>query len=455
MQTHTHILGIGGTFMGGIAMLASELNHKVTGSDLALYPPMSTQLEAKGIEVIQGYGEEQLNVIPDHLVIGNVMSRGMPVVEAVLNRDIPYASGPEWLAKEVLSGQHVLAVSGTHGKTTTTSMLAWILEEAGLNPGFLIGGIPSNFNISARLGGGEYFVLEADEYDCAFFDKRSKFAHYKPNTLIINNIEFDHADIFPNLEAIQQRFHHLIRTVPGNGLIIVPAQDAHIQTVLQKGCWTPLYVIGKDNDISALLKSPEGNHFEVYRKQSNTMQKIGEVKWSLLGQHNVMNALAALAAAFHIGVKPEVALQALSTFKGVKRRLEIIGQKNGVTVYDDFAHHPTAIQTTLAGLRAKIGSERIIVILDFGSNTMRAGYHRKELPAALQTADAVYFFKSKSMEWDIEEMAESSKGNAGVFSDAKALLSNLNHKMQAGDHIVCMSNGGMGDLRAQILERIQ
>lgn len=449
MQTYTHILGIGGTFMAGIAMLASELKHKVTGSDLKIYPPMSTQLAANGIEATEGYGIEQLHPLPNTLVVGNVMFRGMPVVEALLNQGLPYVSGPEWLAKHVLAGKHVLAVSGTHGKTSTASMLAWILEVAGLNPGFLIGGIPLNFDISARLGGGQYFVVEADEYDCAFFDKRSKFAHYNPNTLIINNIEFDHADIFPNLEAIQQRFHHLVRTVPGNGLIIFPEQDANIQVVLEKGCWTPLYAIGKD--IFAVLKSPAGDQFEVYSKDNH---KIGEVQWDLLGQHNRMNALAAISAACHVGVKPEIAVQALNSFAGVKRRLEIKGKANQITLYDDFAHHPTAIKTTLAGLRAKVGNARLLVILDFRSNTMRRGDHQEHLAASLQDADKVYFLKSADIPWDVEQMAESSGRSGGVFAEHAELLECLGHLMQPGDHIVCMSNGSLGALQAQLWERM-
>lgn len=455
MKPHIHILGIGGTFMAGIAMLACELKNKVTGSDLKMYPPMSTQLSDKGIDVIEGYGVEQLIPTPNNLVIGNVMSRGMPVVEAALNQGLPYMSGPEWLAKTVLSGQHVLACSGTHGKTSTASMLAWILEVAGLNPGFLIGGIPFNFDISARLGGGRYFVVEADEYDCAFFDKRSKFAHYKPNTLIINNIEFDHADIFPNLEAIQQRFHHLIRTVPGNGLIIVP-EDANIQTVLEKGCWTPLYTVGKN--ILAIAKSSEANHFEVYLKTTQNPSgevKAGEIQWDLLGQHNKLNAMAAISAALHVGVKPQIAIQALNTFKGVKRRLEIVGKGNGITLYDDFAHHPTAIQTTLAGLRAKVGRERILMILDFRSNTMRLGYHQNRLAASIQDADKVYFLKTPDVEWDVEKMAESSGRSGGIFAEHSALLACLDHTLKPGDHVVCMSNGGMSGLQAQLLERIR
>lgn len=444
MQSHTHILGIGGTFMAGIAILGNELKNKVTGSDLKIYPPMSTQLNAKGIGIIEGYGAEQLNPAPDTLIVGNVMSRGMPVIEALLNQGLDYVSGPEWLAKHVLRGQHVLAVSGTHGKTTTASMLAWILEVAGLNPGFLIGGIPQNFDVSARLGGGRYFVVEADEYDCAFFDKRSKFAHYKPNTLIINNIEFDHADIFPNLEAIQQRFHHLVRTVPGNGLIIVPDQDLNVQTVLAKGCWTPLCMIGKD--LFAVEKSSAGNVFEVHSKD----RKIGEVQWNLLGQHNKMNALAAIAAASHVGVQPEIAVKALNVFKSVKRRLEMVGQNNGITLYDDFAHHPTAIKTTLAGLRAAVGTQRILVILDFRSNTMRAGHHREQLPASLKDADRVFFLKPPDIQWDLEKMAAESGRSGGVFSEHSALLESLRNTLQPGDHLVCMSNGAMSELQARL-----
>lgn len=450
---HTHILGIGGTFMAGLAVLASDLGHKVTGSDLKIYPPMSTQLSEKGIFPIEGYNVEQLNSKPDALIIGNVMRRGMPIIESLLNQNARFESGPEWLSKNILATQHVLAVSGTHGKTSTSSMLAWILEIAGFNPGFLIGGIPSNFGVSARLGRGEYFVVEADEYDCAFFDKRSKFIHYRPNTLIVNNLEFDHADIFPNLEAIQSQFHHLVRTVPGNGLIIYPEADQNIQAVLEKGCWTPVYTIGEH--ISAMAKSPSGNHFEVYlQTESKTKIKIGEVRWDLLGQHNIMNALAAISAACHVGVLPEVALKALASFKGIKRRLEIIGQAREITLYDDFAHHPTAIKTTLAGLRAKVGTERVIAVVDIRSNTMRAGHHREHLAASVEDADVAYFFKSQDVSWDVETMAESSLCSGGVFSDHSALFETLQKKMRAGDHVVCMSNGGFGGLHSQLLQSL-
>jgi UDP-N-acetylmuramate: L-alanyl-gamma-D-glutamyl-meso-diaminopimelate ligase len=449
IKKHTHILGIGGTFMGGIAILAAELGHKVSGSDLAIYPPMSIQLKEKGIMAIQGYEAEQLDTVFDSIVVGNVMRRGYPVIEAMLNQGLSYESGPEWLAKQVLKAKHVLAVSGTHGKTTTSSMLTWILEVAGLAPGFLIGGIPGNFGISARLGRGSYFVVEADEYDCAFFDKRSKFIHYHPNILIINNIEFDHADIFANLEAIQERFHHLIRTVPGNGLIICPNNDIHVDTVLKKGCWTPLYKMG--SDISAVPISPSCDHFEVFIQN----KKVGEVKWSLLGEHNIQNALAAMGAALHVGVEPEVALKALMSFKGVKRRLEIVGNNKGITIYDDFAHHPTAIKTTLAGLRAKVGpKDRLIAVVDIRSNTMRAGHHQDNLASSVQDADRVYFFKSEDTLWDVERMAKSSGLPGGVFSDHDALLEDLVEDMQAGDHIICMSNGGFGGLQTQLVNKI-
>ncbi len=448
-KMHTHILGIGGTFMGGIAMLAGELGHKVSGSDLAIYPPMSTQLKEKGILAIEGYGAEQLETPSDSLVVGNVMRRGYPVIEAMLNQALAYQSGPEWLSKNVLKGKHVLAVSGTHGKTTTTSMLAWILEVAGLAPGFLIGGIPANFDISARLGAGSYFVVEADEYDCAFFDKRSKFIHYHPNTLVINNIEFDHADIFANLEAIQERFHHLIRTVPGKGLIICPDNDLNVDAVLKKGCWTTVYKMG--SDIYAKNITPSGDHFEVYIQN----KKIGEIKWSLLGEHNIQNALAAISAALHVGVEPETTLKALMSFKGVKRRLELIGNQNGIRVYDDFAHHPTAIKSTLVGLRAKVGPEaRLIAVVDIRSNTMRAGHHQDSLAPAVQDADRIYFFKSEDTLWDVEAMAKSSGLPGGVFSDHDALLEDLLANMQTGDHVICMSNGGFGGLQKQLVDRI-
>ncbi|HSW70393.1 MAG TPA: UDP-N-acetylmuramate:L-alanyl-gamma-D-glutamyl-meso-diaminopimelate ligase, partial [Gammaproteobacteria bacterium] len=378
-----HILGIGGTFMSGIALLAQEKGYSITGADLKLYPPMSIQLAQKQISFYEGYQAKDIAADIQQVVVGNVVSRGNPAMEHVLANNLPFISGPQWLAENILRDRWVLAVSGTHGKTTTTSMLAWILEYAGLNPGFLIGGIPENFGISARLGSSPFFVIEADEYDTAFFDKRAKFVHYHPRTLIMNNLEFDHADIYKDLEAIQLQFHHLVRTIPNNGLIIHPAEDENLKKVLEKGCWTPCSTFGGDTSSwQARLLSKDGSAFEVLHEN----KVVGSLEWSLLGRHNVDNALAALNAAAHAGVDMETAIKALASFKNVKRRLEIKGQLKGITLYDDFAHHPTAIKTTLAGLRAKIGSARLITILEFGSYTMRSGVHKQQIQQALVDA---------------------------------------------------------------------
>lgn len=449
---HLHILGICGTFMGGLAVLASELKNQVSGSDLNVYPPMSTQLAALGINILSGYGAEQLNPQPDCVVVGNVVRRGMPVVEALMESQLPFMSGPEWLAKKVLKNRHVLAVSGTHGKTTTSSMLAWILEFAGLNPGFLIGGIPNNFGISARLGTGHYFVVEADEYDSAFFDKRSKFVHYWPKTLIINNIEFDHADIFPNLAAIQQQFHHLVRTVPGKGLIIHP-RDQTVMEVLKKGCWSQQVAIDKDNHSGWHTKNATvmNDHFEVWFEN----QSFGSVHWSLMGEHNVMNALAAIAAAHHVGVDPKQSIEALSQFSGVKRRMEVKGIKQGITVVDDFAHHPTAIKTTLEGLRAKVGSNvRIIAVVDIRSNTMRAGHHKSDLAKSVQAADVVYYYQSPDIQWDVESIWKTANRPGGVFLEEKILLDHLVKESRQNDQVIFMSNGGFGGIQNAFLEAL-
>lgn len=474
-----HILGICGTFMGGLAILASELQLLVSGSDKNVYPPMSTQLEAEGISLIQGFEENQL----DHLsadtsiVVGNVMTRGHPVIEALLNRGIKMLSGPEWLANYVLPKRHVLAVSGTHGKTTTSSMLAWILEFAGLKPGFLIGGVPNNFGISARLGEGECFVVEADEYDSAFFDKRSKFIHYRPRTLIINNIEFDHADIFQDLEAIKKQFHHLVRIVPNNGLIIYPRNDSNVVDVLDRGCWTKTASISSDSTVNhssngmasisldsnhginsndrslwqAVEKTHSGEAFDVYYNG----KCCGRVEWNMLGEHNIANALAAIAAASSVGVEAELAITALKHFKGVKRRMEIKGVRNHITVYDDFAHHPTAIAKTLAGLRAKLGvNAKIFAVLDIRSNTMKAGHHKEDLAKSLEDASEVYFFKSPDIAWDVEEVRSSSKKKGGVFEDKETLMRQLANAVKQYDHIVFMSNGGFGGMQSEFLEHI-
>ncbi|MDH5183563.1 MAG: UDP-N-acetylmuramate:L-alanyl-gamma-D-glutamyl-meso-diaminopimelate ligase, partial [Gammaproteobacteria bacterium] len=378
---HIHILGICGTFMGGIALLAREMGHEVSGSDANVYPPMSTQLEEQGIRLMEGYDPSHLDPEPDMVVIGNAMSRGNPVVEYVLNRGLPYTSGPQWLAEHVLQGRWVLAVAGTHGKTTTASMLAWILEYAQLKPGFLIGGIPQNFGLSARAGEMPFFVVEADEYDTAFFDKRSKFVHYRPRTLVINNLEFDHADIFADLAAIQRQFHHLVRTIPAEGLIIHPQSETNVDEVLAQGCWTPLesFDLAAGNWQANKLSS-DGSRFEVWLEG----KVLGEVDWALMGDHNVNNCIAAIAAARHAGVPVEHAINAMAEFENVKRRMEVRGEVNGVTVYDDFAHHPTAISTTLDGLRQRVGEQRIIALLEPRSNTMRMGVHKQELAASVK-----------------------------------------------------------------------
>lgn len=449
---HIHILGICGTFMGGLAVLAIEKGFTVTGADQNVYPPMSTQLNKLGVKIFQGYDDiQQLSPKPDCVVVGNVMTRGMPVIEALLNQAYPILSGPEWLARYVLHDKHVLAVSGTHGKTTTSSMLAWILEVAGLNPGFLIGGVPNDFGISARLGGGKYFVLEADEYDCAFFDKRSKFIHYHPRTLIINNMEFDHADIFSDLAAIQQQFHHLVRTVPSEGLIVYPDADQNVKNTLEKGCWTKTENFGM-NATGWHVKNhiAKNNQFEVCFEDKN----YGTLKWSLLGDHNVNNALAAIAAAYHVGVDPAVAIQALSSFQGVKRRMEIKGIKAGRTVYDDFAHHPTAIALTLAGLRAKVGANaRITAVLDIRSNTMKAGHHKEDLPGAVQDANTVYFFQSPDIKWDVNKIWQAAHKSGGVYGNTDSLLDALLAENYTEHHVIFMSNGGFNGIQTTFLER--
>lgn len=451
---HIHILGICGTFMGGLAVLASQLNDKVTGSDQNVYPPMSTQLNELGIKIFQGYDDvSQLIPKPDWIIVGNVMRRGMPVIEALLNQDLNRLSGPEWLERFVLPGRHVLAVSGTHGKTTTSSMLAWILEYAGLEPGFLIGGIPQDFGVSARLGQGPFFVVEADEYDSAFFDKRSKFIHYHPRTLIINNIEFDHADIFSDLAAIQLQFHQLVRTVPGEGLIVYPQIDENVIEVLKKGCWTKKVTFNSQQEAGWYIRNfiPTKNQFEVWFENQN----YGELTLPLLGQHNIQNALAAIAAAQHVGVEASMAIKALAIFKGVKRRMDLKGSKNGITVYDDFAHHPTAIQVTLAGLRAKIGTTtRIIAVLDIRSNTMKAGYHQEELALSVQEADVAYFYQSPDVTWDVHKVFAKTGKPGGVYQELNVLLKTLLERVTAGDQVLFMSNGGFGGIPTLFLDQL-
>ncbi|OBS08635.1 UDP-N-acetylmuramate:L-alanyl-gamma-D-glutamyl-meso-diaminopimelate ligase [Acidihalobacter prosperus] len=447
---HIHILGIGGTFMGGLAQLARAAGHTVSGADGPLYPPMSTQLAAAGIAVHSGYDPEQLSPPPDQVVVGNVMRRGLPVVEALLDRGIDYTSGPQWLAEHVLRGRWVLAVAGTHGKTTTASLLAHILEHAGLSPGFLIGGVPANFGVSARLTESPFFVVEADEYDTAFFDKRSKFVHYRPRTLVLNNLEFDHADIFPDVEAIQRQFHHLVRTVPSNGLIVDNADDARLRGVLAQGCWTPTAPFG-DADLGdagwrVRLLQPDGSRFEILQDGESR----GQVSWSLLGRHNAGNALAALLAARHAGVPLPLGLQALSSFRGVARRLESLGEVAGVQLYDDFAHHPTAIATTLEGLRARVGAARLVAVLEPRSNTMRMGVHRDRLADALRAADRSWLYQPADLGWSLAGVADALGPRAHVEADLDRLVAELGDSLRPGDHVVFMSNGGFGGLPARV-----
>ena len=435
-----HILGICGTFMGGVAALARELGLTVEGSDAAVYPPMSTQLEALGIRLMDGYTAAHLTPAPDLVVVGNAMTRGNPAVEHMLDARLRYVSGPQWLGETVLAGREVLAVAGTHGKTTTTSLLSHLLESAGRAPGFLVGGVPGNFGVSARLGAKSApFVIEADEYDTAFFDKRSKFVHYRPRIAILNNLEYDHADIFPDLAAIQRQFHHLVRTVPGNGRLIVNAHDDNLAEVLTMGCWTPVETFGIGRgDWQARLVEPDGSAFVVQHRG----EAIGEVRWSLLGNHSVLNALAALAAASAAGADPRVLLPAFGSFQSVKRRMEQVGEVNEVCVYDDFAHHPTAIATTLAGLRAKVGKARILVALEPRSNSMRLGAHAAGLAPSLADADAVVFLHRPELPWDAARVTEALQGRGRTAPTVDALIEALRAQARPGDHVVFMSNGG-------------
>jgi len=451
---HIHILGICGTFMGGIALLARALGHRVSGSDANVYPPMSTQLETAGIRLMEGYDAEHLQPAPDCVVVGNALSRGNPAVECMLDLGLPYTSGPQWLAEHVLHGRWVLAVAGTHGKTSTASLLAWILEDAGLAPGFLIGGVPENFGVSARLGDSPFFVVEADEYDTAFFDKRSKFVHYRPRTLILNNLEFDHADIFDDLKMIQRQFHHLVRTVPGSGLIVAPAADEAIDEVLSMGCWTALERFSAVD--SAAQWHPEdvgvaGETFDVWLEK----RREGRVDWGLTGRHNTSNALAALAAARHAGVPPKIAIEALAGFVNVKRRMELLGEVAGVRVYDDFAHHPTAIATTLQGLRAQVGSERrIFAVLEPRSNTMRMGVHATRLPGSLDLADQVLIYSPKELDWDVAAIFAPMGERVAVFDRTEAIVSSIAATACAGDQILVMSNGGFEGIHQRLLDAL-
>ena len=446
---HVHILGICGSFMGGIAAIAKSLGHTVTGSDTNVYPPMSTQLEALGITLTEGYDPAQFEPVPDKVIIGNALSRGNPAVEYVLNRNLDYTSGPQWLLENLLNDRWVIGVSGTHGKTTTSSMVAWILEDAGLNPGFLIGGVPENFGVSARTGDSPFFVIEADEYDSAFFDKRSKFVHYRPKTLIINNLEFDHADIFADLAAIQTQFHHLVRMVPQHGLILSPTQTPAITQTLEKGCWSEQQQLGAH--WQAQLLHPDGSAFKVLKHE----QVIGEVHWSLLGQHNVDNGIMAIAAAHHAGVQAEDAIAALQRFKNVKRRMETKGQVAGITVYDDFAHHPTAIATTLAGLRNKVGNDRILAILEPRSNTMKMGVHKDTLAASWQEADEVLIYEPPGMTWSLTEAAKRSQTPAHCCNLVQQIIDETVQQARPGDHILVMSNGGFEGIHQRLLTALQ
>lgn len=450
---HIHILGICGTFMGGLAILARQLGHEVTGSDANVYPPMSTQLEAQGIALTEGYDPAQLEPRPDLVVIGNAMSRGNPAVEAVLELGLRYTSGPQWLSDHLLQDRWVLACAGTHGKTTTSSMLAWILEYAGMEPGYLIGGVPGNFGVSARLGDSSFFVIEADEYDSAFFDKRSKFVHYRPRTVVINNLEFDHADIFDDLAAIQRQFHHLVRIIPGNGRIIVPADDDNIAEVLEQGLWSELEKTSlklPESDWYAKLNKVDGSDFNVYYQTANS----GAVQWSHMGQHNVNNALSAIACARHVGVKPELATEALCHFVGVKRRMELIGEVNGISLFDDFAHHPTAIETTLEGLRQRVGEQRVVAVIEPRSNTMRLGSHLSRLAIASQRADRVIWYQPEGMDWSLQSVVDESGGRAEVQRSIDNIVADLVATSVAGDHIVMMSNGGFGGIHQRLLEAL-
>ena len=447
-----HILGICGTFMAGIAILARALGHEVSGADANVYPPMSTQLAAEGINLSEGYDPAQLDPAPDLIIVGNAMSRGNPCVEHILNAGLRFTSGPQWLKDEVLPGRHVLAVSGTHGKTTTASILTWILEAADLQPGFLVGGVPANFGISARLGAGRYFVIEADEYDTAFFDKRSKFIHYQPSTLIINNIEFDHADIFADLAAIRREFHHLVRILPNQSLIVALHDDPEIRTVLEMGCWSPVEYFG-EGKVKWTMRSlkEDFSAFEILVDGKSA----GAVQWDLIGRHNAYNALAATAAAAHVGISVASVCESLAGFKGVKRRLECLASINGISLYDDFAHHPTAIRATLAALRKKAGSARIIAVMEPRSNTMRMGIHQKTLADSFAAADKVLFYQPDNINWDLKSQTENLGEKRAIFTSIDDIIVNIIRMAKSGDHVVIMSNGGFGGIQQRLVSRLQ
>ncbi len=450
---HLHILGICGTFMGGIAALARAAGHRVTGSDANVYPPMSTQLEALGITLVEGYDAAQLDLAPDVVVVGNVMSRGRPVIERLLDSRLPYVSGPQWLAENFLKGREVAAVAGTHGKTTTSSMLAWILQDAGRDPGFLIGGIPANFGASARAGAGAAFVIEADEYDTAFFDKRAKFVHYRPRHLLLTNLEYDHADIYPDLASIQRQFHHLVRTVPASGRITWNSADSALKATLAMGSWTPLTEFAREEKAEwrARLVSPDGGAFEVLHRDA----PVGIVRWPLIGLHNVENGLAAIACAAGMGVLPAQAAAALARFSGVKRRLELRGEAGGIRVYDDFAHHPTAVAITIDALRRQGGDGRIVAVLEPRSNTMRLGVHREELVEALAGADRVWLFQPAGGDSGLDGVAAALGDKASVLAEVPALAAALAADLVAGDRVVVMSNGGFGGLHERLLSALR
>jgi len=462
---HIHILGICGTFMGGIAAIARQAGHRVTGCDANVYPPMSTQLEVQGIELIEGYSPDQLlqfETMPDLFVIGNVVSRGNPLMEAILNQGLPYTSGPQWLGEQVLFSRHVLAVAGTHGKTSTSAMLAWILEFNGYKPGYLIGGVPLNFTVSARLGEGRYFVIEADEYDTAFFDKRSKFVHYRPRTALLNNLEFDHADIFADLAAIEIQFHHLVRTVPSDGLLVVNGEEPALERVIARGAWAPVEHFGQDSKNDWSFVSQESDGFVVLHMGNEAATVTWAPDSGVMGRHNQLNALAAIASANHIGISPVDAARALGEFKNVKRRLETIGMANEITVYDDFAHHPTAITTTVDGLRRRIGKARILAVLEPRSNTMKLGVMKAQLPNSLQEADKIFAYGAnsgkESLGWDLEEVLlplnAMEPDKAKAFDELDVLIAAVAKEAKPGDHILVMSNGGFGGVHQKILQAI-
>lgn len=451
---HLHILGICGTFMGSLALLARQLGHKVTGSDQNVYPPMSTQLQNVGIDIMQGYDRSHLQPHPDLVIVGNAMKRGIDAVEYMLDEGLPYTSGPQFLAEHILQGKHVLGVAGTHGKTTTSTMLAWVLDFAGLNPGFLIGGVPLCFEHSARMGGGQYFVVEADEYDSAFFDKRSKFVHYHPKTAILNNLEFDHADIFDDLSAIQKQFHHLVRTIPSNGQIIAPSSEQHIDEVLAMGCWSPVVrtgLTGEQAGLTAELLADDGSHFKVLHDG----QVVGEVKWSMTGLHSVSNALVTISASHHVGVEMATACQALSQFAGVKRRMELLATINSIEVYDDFAHHPTAIATTLDGARKRLGERKLWAIIEPRSNTMRMGTHKSALADSAVLADEVIWYQPEGLDWDLQPVIDGAKNSAQLCTNLNDIIQRIVNEAKDGDVVVIMSNGGFGGLHQKLITALQ